>query len=299
MKSYNQKTRYLGIPVVGYGNTIIPEVELRKYQIIENMLLAGTQGVRNVVFDDGSYRLEKESDGMFLVSLSATGASPSAEGMANGIYFKAPPQVVWGGLAAGFQHFLYLTTSVKTYADHEEVRAVSSIHPLENGLLMASAELRGAGPVSLDTYPDGKVYSADVARHVSDWENPHGRKLRQDELVVTGRLVLSDEAVIDVGGKSVSGPGLLDAFYHVAGQKLKILDLSSPGPAGEVVRVEGVNGVSLVSVTRRAVGKLSGVLGEVGIGYHGDDPAVNLPEEFSVYNSGDEGVSIRAVALCT
>ncbi len=28
------------------------------------------------------------------------------------------------------------------------------------------------------------------------------------------------------------------------------------------------------------------------------DPAVNLPEEFSIYNSGDEDVPIRVVALC-
>ena len=51
--TYKQKTPHLGIPVVGNRDRISPDVEMRKYTIIENMLIAGTQGLTEVVFDDG------------------------------------------------------------------------------------------------------------------------------------------------------------------------------------------------------------------------------------------------------
>jgi len=44
---YRQQTKILRLPVVGDGDRFDPKLELRKYQIIENMLLAGMKGVRN------------------------------------------------------------------------------------------------------------------------------------------------------------------------------------------------------------------------------------------------------------
>ena len=125
--SYKQKTAYLGIPVVGFDDHIEPETELRKYQIIENMLIAGTQGVKCCVFDDGDYRIERQADGQYEVTLSATGGSPSASGMVGGAYFFTTDQLKWSDLKAGEMHYLSLTGSYKTFANPSRVRTVSSI----------------------------------------------------------------------------------------------------------------------------------------------------------------------------
>jgi hypothetical protein len=299
---YKQKTRYLGIPVIGYGNRIIPEQELKKYQVIENMLLAGLGGVKSCVFDDGSYSLESESDGSFRVVLGATGSSPGAEGIAGGVYFHVE-SVRWDGLKAGSKHYLYLATSSKTYEDCSAVSAVSSVHPGVEGdgsLLMAVVDLQGAVG-SVDADPDGKLYSSDLARHVGDSENPHGRVLRQDGVVVSESLSFEDEAVIKVGETFFQASLLPEAISVVSGRKLKKVDFDSSGPVGMVVKVNGAAEVwAVLSVHRRAAGKIPvGNLGEVSIGYHGEDGLADEANEFVVYNGGGAGLPLRAVVMCS
>jgi hypothetical protein len=293
---YKQKTRCLGIPVPWYGDNIIPEQEMKKYQIIENMILAATQGVQNVVFDDGSYAVEKEADGRYRVVLRATGPSPSAEGISNGVYFQAPSTVVWSGLKQGGIYNLYLQAGRKTYEDCSAVRAVSSAFQ-KKGLLMATVDLNG-DVGSINKMPDGKVYSADSARHSGDRENPHGVELYQDSLTINEKLVLGADAAIVFGGQRVTSPQLLDAICHVAGHRIQLLDLTSPGPEGEVVEVKEMERVSFVQVQRKVMGALNGTVGDIGIGYYGENPDVNLPNEFAIYNSGDEGIPLKAMILC-
>jgi len=299
MKSYKNRTPYLGIPVPGLKDRIMPEIELLKYRIIENMLVAGTQGVKNVVFDDGDYALERESDDTFEVVLRATGHSPSARGMVGGAYFDAPPEVRWSGLVAGRRHLLYVKAKEGVFADPSKVRAVSSDHGLAVGtaILMATVDLRESEP-SVDPCPDGKMYSADVARHASDVENPHGKELHQDVLVMRRTLALEDSSkiVLRSGDQEVS-LAVADLMEALAGcGRPEIMDVSSPGSAGVVVKCASGR-ISAVTVTRIASGDLSGKLGETAIGYHGEDDRADDPEEFVLYNTGDAGLPLRLIVF--
>jgi len=293
--SYKQKTPYLGIPVVGKRDRIMPDVEMRKYTIIENMLIAGTQGLTEVVFDDGSYNLELDGD-EYSVSVLAGGTYPSMHGIVGGFYFKAQAKVRWGGLRRGHFYYLYVKAMPSTPHDHSAVRLASSTVLLGKGsLLMATADLRAETP-SVDESPDGKVYSKDVARHASDTSNPHGRKLEQEELVVTRELVLASGALVELEGEVMQGSDLVNAAAALTGRRAQTIDFYSAGAAGVVVKAAGK--VRSVQVHRRATGSMMlGSMGDVGIGYFGEDESVDAEDEFKVYNTEAEGVPMRALVI--
>ena len=202
--NYKQKTKRLGLPVVGYDDPIWPELELKKYQIIESMLLAGLKGAVNAVFDEGDMTVKKGDDGKFSVVLSATGAHPSATGSSGGAYFEAPSSVVWDGLDDGYSYFLYLKGSRRTFEEPSDVRPVSSTRrmPDSTSVLMARVDLKG-GVSFLDRYPEGKVNARDLAAHVTDSENPHGEAVVQDGIMVRKKIVIDPDAMLEIGSVSV------------------------------------------------------------------------------------------------
>ena len=308
-KTYKQETPILGIPVLGYKDKILPEVELYRWTIIENMLIAGTQGVRECVFDDGYYRLVKTSDDTYDVIVGATGGQPdAAHGMVSGTYFKTASELRWKDLKNNNKYWLYLRGTTATIVNPAAVRAVISRHRLaetDNCLLMASVNLREGEPV-VNPFPDGKVYSKDIARHVSDKENPHGRRLYQDELVITDNLVLRNQngdsptIEVEVDGEVVKLPAnmLPGAIAELAGRAVEIIDFESFGPEGGVIEVPNRSKVINVTVTRRVVGSFKGDAGEIAVGYFGEDEKADVANEFVVYNSGEEGLPMKAMVFC-
>lgn len=301
---YRQRTKLLGLPVIGLNDRIQPDLELQKYQIIENLLVAGTQGVKNCVFDDGTFRLDRETDETFYVSLSATGHSPSAHGIVGGAYFFAQSRIKWEGLAKGYIYWLYLRGNPKTFEIPSEVRTIASQYPLEGDVVLLAKVDLSSDPPSLDANPDGKIYSEDLARHISDCENPHGRTLHQDEVVVRNRLVLHDdgsEAEVEMlkDGQPVSIPAsaFAGAAAELAGRRVEFMDIESPGGTGRLVEVAGVGIVRFVSASNSR-GASPVQVGDITIGYHGIDPNVNLPNEFMIYNDGAAGASLRLMIFC-
>jgi hypothetical protein len=303
---YKQCTKRLKIPVHGLGDHLWPETEMQRFQIIENMLLAGTKGVRNCVFDDGMFRLNPETETTYVATLQATGHSPSAIGMIAGAYFEAPPIITWSGLKKGYFYFLYLRGTSNTFENFNEVNPIFSSFTLEgDNLLMATADCRSEQP-KLEPYPDGKLYSGDLAQHVNDVENPHGRELLQDVLYVREKLALYSpegypatvEVLID--GKPVEFPSsaLPDAVAEIAGRKVVTVDFTSNGSTGRVIEMKDAGTILFVQASQRFDGKALKSLGDVAIGYFGEDQQIHLPNEFSFYNSGDSDVLIRALVYC-
>jgi len=300
MSSYKQMTPHFGIPVVGKGDKIQGDVEFRKYSIIENMLIAGTQGLSEVVFDDGDYKLVENGE-EFEVNVRAGGTYPSIHGIVAGFYFRAPPRVVWDGLKKDYFYYLYIKATPNTPHENSSVRAISSTYELNNkALLVATVDLRSEPPV-VNPNPDGKIYSSDVARHASDTSNPHGRKLEQDELLIKKVLSLGEEAHIEIAGSLIPVSTFSQTAASLAGQKTEMVDFQSGGPDGVVLKVSGK--VRFVQVQQRWDSKANFELaeirvGDVGIGYFGENDDVDSEREFVVYNTGGEGLPMRALVLC-
>jgi len=302
MNGYSQKTPLFGIPVIGKGNKLRADLEMRKYRIIENLLVAGTQGVKCCVFDDGDFMVESETDDTCRVHLRATGASPSAHGTVGGAYFRATPEVCWEGLSKGFKHFLYLRGDNRTFENPAAVRLVASQRELDSDSCVLLAVLDLRGDTVLDEYPDGKVYSADLARHVQDCENPHGRTLGQDELVVRQLMRLHSggdnaemEVLVDGEAAKFSAGALPEAMSVISGRKVTVVDFTTAGPEGCTVRVDGAGTVTCVCAHRR--GRIEGRLGETSIGYFSDAGEATAPDEFVFHNDGDAGITMRAAVF--
>jgi len=157
---YKQRTKLLGIPVVGAGDHIWPELELKKWQIVENILVAAMRGLKNCLFEEGDLRLESVGSDEYAVFLRATGRSASAKGVVSGFFFHAPRTVCWKPLKPGRKYYLYFSSMPKTYVDPSQVRAVVSAHKLSGRSLLpvAVANLKG-DEFSLETQPEGKVFS--------------------------------------------------------------------------------------------------------------------------------------------
>ena len=292
---YKKKTPHFGIPVAWYDDRIHPETEMRKYTIIENMLIAGVQGLTEVVFDDGNYILEADGE-EFVVRLLAGGTCPSAKGVVDGCYFHAPTEIRWEGLKPNSLWYLYLRATPELPHQNWAVRCAISQQPLGKGaLLLASVDLREEIPV-VNTNPDGKVYSADVARHSSDTSSSHGRVLEQDELAIRTRLRLLEGSSVQVGDVDLPLDVFASMAADVAGRRVVRMDMESAGPLGTIVKAP--NKVFSVQVQRRVTGEFTGTLGEVGIGYFGEDDKVDSEDEFAIYNTGDEGIPVRALVIC-
>lgn len=293
MSTYGKKTKHFEIPVLAYKDRIDPEVEMRKYTIIENMLIAGTYGLSEVVFDDGSYVVDQEGD-TFTVRLTAGGSFPSAKGLVGGFYFHAPSEVKWEDLKKGFEYYLYIRATAKTPHMSESVRMVSSTRRLEGrALLMAYINLRDEVAV-LNTEPDGKVYSSDVARHASDSSNPHGMELVQETLRVTKRLELTSDSVIQIGDTDMPVDVFASLAAEVGGRRVERVDFVSGGAVG--VRLKSSGKVFGVQANRR--GPITESLGEVAFGYFGEDQNVDSDDECFVYNEDGEGIPMRAIIIC-
>lgn len=291
-KKYRQRTKILGIPVVGHGDRIWPETELLKYQIIENMLLAGTRGVRNCLFEEGDLKLESRDNGEFSVILRATGNTQCAVGLISGYYFEAPSQLEWNGLKAGKRYFLYLAGSAKILTEPSFVRTISSEYEkkdmAKSSILIATADLRGETPV-LDRYPDNKLYERDLVRHGKDSKNPHGESMEQDELIIRKNLVLDAQSGAGVTIRMAQGSATLPATSLIP----RVLECVSGGSGGVSLSVEGR--VGFVMAGRMSGGDKSLKLGEISVGYYGSDTSVGKETSFTVYNDGDIGIPMRLV----
>jgi hypothetical protein len=257
---YKQKTKVLGIPVIGYKDGIWPELEMKKWTIVENMLLAGLKGMKNCIFEEGDLSIIGDK-----VILQATGESGSVEGIVGGAYFKGASRIEWYLPKDMTKCLLYLKGTTQTHIDPSIVRtAVSSIPLSGRAVLSAAVDVKNR---VLDRNPDGKVVAGDIARHMSITTNPHGEKLVQDE--------------IEAGKLTVAGKDVMP----------EVVELKTAGKKGIVLTAQ--RSVSFAQVCR--CGKISGEMGEVSVGYYGSDKKAVNPEDFVVYNSGDTGVSARAL----
>jgi len=161
-RTYKHKTRVLGIPVHGFKDGIYPEVEMRKWQLVENILLAATRSIRNCIFEEGSWEVKKDSTGAFSVMLknNASNKMPSVSGVMKGVYFCGGASVVWPDLQKGQRHYLYLSPMREARVNPRAIRTYSTALKKtgRDRMPLAVLDLTEDEP-KLDKHPEGKVYA--------------------------------------------------------------------------------------------------------------------------------------------
>lgn len=185
MSNYSQKTVHYGIPVLGYGDRILPEVELKKWQTIENLFLACLRGESTAIFSEGNLSLERRKDHKIYAVMRDAGNGVICRGMSAGAYFNAVRPIEWGPLESGSSYFLELNANLNTFNDPSSFSvAFSPIKsPSEKVALVAFVDLRG-DVFKIDRYPVGKNCPALLMRHIEDNEDPHGELVYQTNLKV-------------------------------------------------------------------------------------------------------------------
>lgn len=286
-KKYKQQTRVLKIPVVGDRDHIHPELELQKYQIIENMLLASLKGMKNCIFEEGVFDVVPSYD-KFSVFLKAHGGDSCARGIVGGAFFDAPSTLEWSNLEKGHRYQLCIAGGPNTFSCPSNIRttAFEQEKTASTAVLMATLDLTGTDPI-LNSNPDTKIYTTDLGIHVSDSENPHGEQMIQNELCIRHRLVLGEEsdAILEIrsAGETIEMPASL-----LVPRTIEFTSASMEG-----IILSTIAKVSFVLVSRK--GKPDAQLGEVGIEYFGDDPAIPDNKSFKVYNAGSAGIPMKAI----
>ena len=158
---YKNRTKRLGIPVVGPKDHIWPEVEMKKWQLVENILLAVMGDTRNCVFAEGDFAIEKQTDGSYTAVLRAVqGGMPSVSGVVSGMFVEAPKVVRWEKMAPGGKYYLFIHVTRRTRTDPSAIRVTCSRFNAgsRSRMLMGVADLTG-DEFTLDRHPDGKKYS--------------------------------------------------------------------------------------------------------------------------------------------
>ena len=293
---YKQATKYFGIPVPGWKDNIWPELELLKWQMIENMLIAAMRGNINAVFREGNSMIMQEGDGSFIVKFLATGNEPAIQGSVGGAYFEALSIFQWTNLKAGSFYYLYVQGNNNTFQDAKDVCAVASTTRLSTSYvtLVATADLTQESPV-IDRNPVGKINARDLGQHVLDFDNPHGDKVVQDEILVRNRLAIGEDndAVIDidVNGKLYNVP--VSKVVESLKTKQVFVDFVSEGWTGAKICGEGtVKFVSIMQLENFSVSNEG-----VYFGVYGKDPEVKSKDEVIV-RTGSSGVAMRAMLTC-
>ena len=189
MSSYSQKTNHYGIPVLGYGDRILPEVELKKWQFIENLFLACMRGESTAIFAEGNLSLEQRRDKKIYAVMREAGNGVICRGMSGGAYFNAIKPIEWGPLSIGSTYYLEVNANVHTFEDPSvfSVSYSTMSSPSEKVALVASVDMRG-DVFKIDRYPPGKNCPALLMRHIEDNENPHGELVYQTNLNVKNFL---------------------------------------------------------------------------------------------------------------
>ena len=292
--TYQGRTQFYGIPVPGKGEKISSAEEMRKANIIENQLIAGTKGILCCVFEDGEYTVELAEDGeKYNAHLFGTGDNKALIAIVNGGLVVASDSVTWEGLRPRRVYHLYVQWTEQLYADETAFvpQAYNTTRdPLVTTLLyLAKVDLTGDTPV-IEREPDGKLYSGSIEYHVQDDTNPHGSVQWQEKMVILKELAFERGS----GDDRVLVPVITERNAGEFQKITTVVDGDSAGLVGVDVAIDGANEILFAVVSQRYTGTMN-FLGNVSVGYYGQDEKVRSRDAVRVYNDGEVGVPIRVM----
>ena len=106
--AYKNKTRFYRIPVMGYGDAITEEEEMRQMSIIDNLLYASTFGASKCVLEEGDYSV-KEQNGNYVLEISKpSNIECSLLGIVNYRLFMSTKTVTSADMLKGSEWYVYV-----------------------------------------------------------------------------------------------------------------------------------------------------------------------------------------------
>ena len=289
-KGYKNETQFYKIPVVGEDDVLSEEIEVRKWNIVENQLMAANMGLSCCVFEEGEYRLIDNVNGTYSVMIVGTGQHPSLVGILNGGYVHSKKPIVWQGLKKNVEYHLYITYTQNLYEKGDSFSTAMKrmrVDSTSTSLYLARVDCRQTPPV-VDLKPDGKIYSHNIAVHANDDTNAHGVKMYQDELVILKRLTFDHNTKGAVVLYNEEGTGELNSTFKAK----KIIKKTMSGGLDGVELPMEASKVHLVQVEESVSGKPTFSLGNIAVQYPKEKD-----QPITIYNDGSEGVPIRVFVL--
>ena len=213
--SYGGNTSKYRIPYPILGDTLDPQEEARREEIVENQLYGGIlahSGGAGVI-REGSYAVTSSGSGFYAQSVeNKTQNLPTLEAFINQEYIYTYSPLLWDNLEEG-TNYLYarlIETQSLSSLQNGDVIAYSSISstPPDDGILVATVTIFGTSAV-LDSNPSGKTNIPTVADHIADDTDPHGSTLYQTNMVCSGLTVMQNMVVrgtlLPQGGITLAG----------------------------------------------------------------------------------------------
>lgn len=191
--SYKNSSRFYRIPVLGYGDTITEEEEMKKASIIDNLLFASNFGTSKCILEEGDYAVKSESGGCYYLEITKPeNGDYSLLGIVNYRLFLSDKTEKSNVVTKGYTYNVYVEyiSSTEYDASAFNIKAYCGYPPEDNEyrLLIAQIDLTDEKDIKLNT-DTGKVYAKNILAHTSDFTNPHGKKLLQDELYIQNHRV--------------------------------------------------------------------------------------------------------------
>ena len=187
--AYKNKTQFYRIPVLGYGDAITEEEEMRQMSIIDNLLYASTFGASKCILEEGDYSIAKSNDNYVLRISRPVGEDYSILGIVNYRLFLSKKTIESMEMSNGYW---YVYVEYTPYLEDEVDKFTLSVSPFERNeetcLLVAEVDLTDVNNIKINT-DTNKIYGKSILAHTADHTNPHGRKLMQDELYLQNNRV--------------------------------------------------------------------------------------------------------------
>lgn len=252
--SYSKKTRFYRIPVMGKGDVLTEENEMRQMTIIDNLLYATTYGCSKCVIEEGRFVLRADG-GNFRLHITAIDEY-SLLGILNYRLFMSAGELVTQELMPNLNYYVYaeytsgleIDPTAFALKSYPYVQADS-----DQRLLICMVDtLRGQIKSDVD-----KVYAKNILAHTADRTNPHGKFVSQDIMSIEERL-------------SIQGFPAYGSIYD---------EVLSGGEGGVEYEVDDKYKVVFVNVYAEE-------LSAGAIAYRLDDGKV------TIFNSGDAGVKL-------
>lgn len=248
--SYRGITKHFKIPYMRRGDVMMEEDNRIQMSMIDTLLYISLYGFTNAILHEGAFTTEFEADGNSSNSLLITPRSENGVALAGIIDFNV---FIWHGqmripiYGLGLPSYVYIETddygnapATNFSEDANFCTVVAENEPLDYqaSSLMPLCFIGRDG--SIDQSPPGKTVISTFMKHAVRDVNPHGRRLEQADLEVTGSLTKRGFRVPAVQFLDVDLPG---GGEHVevradpdpyTGKEPPVLFVTAYSPAGEV-----------------------------------------------------------------